>query len=102
MVDGDIGGSAIIVEEKTDRAGELIRELNGIEGSKEKIKESQINNNNINVSNSNSSKITKDIIKSKVSVKPYIVAIKNLRKVREYESPIDKMRCITQTSKFIV
>ncbi len=102
MVDGDIGGSAIIVEEKTDRAGELIRELNGIEGSKEKIKESQINNNKINVSNSNSSKITKDIIKSKVSVKPYIVAIKNLRKVREYESPIDKMRCITQTSKFIV
>lgn len=102
MVDGDIGGSAIIVEEKTDRAGELIRELNGIEGPKEEIKESQINNNNNIASNINSSKITKEIIKSKLSVKPYIVAIKNLRKVREYESPIDKMRCITQTSKFIV
>lgn len=49
MVDGDIGGSAIIVEEKTDRAGELIRELNGIEVPKEEIKESQINNNNINI-----------------------------------------------------
>lgn len=31
-----------------------------------------------------------------------MIAIQNLRKVRDYESPIDKMRCITQTSKYIV
>lgn len=37
-----------------------------------------------------------------MNIKPYILAIHNLRKVRDYDTPIDKMRCITQTSKFIV
>ncbi len=46
--------------------------------------------------------LSKEIIKSKLNVKPYIIAINNLRKIRDYDTPIDKMRCITQTSKFIV
>lgn len=31
-----------------------------------------------------------------------MIAINNLRKLRDYDTPIDKMRCITQTSKYIV
>ena len=31
-----------------------------------------------------------------------MAAIENLRQIREYDTPIDKMRCITQTSRFIV
>lgn len=31
----------------------------------------------------------------KLKTKPYMEAIVNLRKVREMETPIDKMRCIT-------
>jgi hypothetical protein len=50
----------------------------------------------------NSKEITREMIKNRLSIKPYIMAIQNIRRVRDYESPIDKMRCITQTSKFIV
>ena len=38
----------------------------------------------------------------RLSVKPYKLAIDNLRKVRAYDTPIDKMRCITLTSRYIV
>ena len=38
--------------------------------------------------------ITKELIKEKMRTKPYIMAIHNLRRVRDYETPIDKMRCI--------
>ena len=37
-----------------------------------------------------------------MDIKPYMAAIDNLRKIREYETPIEKMRCITQTSRYIV
>ena len=50
----------------------------------------------------NEFKITQDLLKERLQKSPYSMAIKNLRKVREYETPIDKMRCITQTSKCIV
>ena len=44
-IDGDIGGSDLIIEDKVqDRAGELIRELNGIDESKEEVKGSELNN----------------------------------------------------------
>jgi hypothetical protein len=46
--------------------------------------------------------LTKEFVRSKFLAKPFISAIHNLRKVRDYETPIDKMRCITQTSRFIV
>mmetsp|Transcript_45812 Transcript_45812/g.33549 ORF Transcript_45812/g.33549 Transcript_45812/m.33549 type:complete len:180 (-) Transcript_45812:119-658(-) len=46
--------------------------------------------------------VSKEEIKARLMVKPYKLAIDNLRKVRNYETPIDKMRCITQTSKCIV
>mmetsp|Transcript_43843 Transcript_43843/g.31944 ORF Transcript_43843/g.31944 Transcript_43843/m.31944 type:complete len:131 (+) Transcript_43843:1558-1950(+) len=35
-------------------------------------------------------------------IKPYKLAIDNIRKLRQYETPIDKMRCITLTSRYIV
>ena len=46
--------------------------------------------------------LTKELVKQKLEIKPYILAIQNLRKVRLHDTPIDKMRCITQTSKCIV
>ncbi len=46
--------------------------------------------------------ISKEELKGRLMVKPFKLAIDNLRKVRTYETPIDKMRCITQTSRYIV
>ena len=46
--------------------------------------------------------LSKEFVRSKLMIKPYIQAIHNMRKVRDYDTPIDKMRCITQTSRFIV
>jgi hypothetical protein len=42
------------------------------------------------------------MIKQRLAVKPYMDAINNLRRLRDLDTPIDKMRCITQTSKYIV
>ncbi|TNV86456.1 hypothetical protein FGO68_gene10367 [Halteria grandinella] len=42
------------------------------------------------------------LTKQLANSKPYILAIQNLRKIRTHDTPIDKMRCITQTSKCIV
>mmetsp|Transcript_20090 Transcript_20090/g.19057 ORF Transcript_20090/g.19057 Transcript_20090/m.19057 type:complete len:123 (-) Transcript_20090:278-646(-) len=46
--------------------------------------------------------ITKEDLRIKLLIKPYKLAIDNLRKVRQYETPIEKMRCITLTSRYIV
>jgi hypothetical protein len=46
--------------------------------------------------------ITKEELKLRLLIKPYRLAIDNLRKIRQYETPIDKMRCITLTSRYIV
>ena len=51
---------------------------------------------------SGKSELTREFVDAKLAIKPYIYAIKNLRKIRDYECPIDKMRCITQTSRHIV
>jgi len=46
--------------------------------------------------------ISKDEIKQRLRMKPFRQAIENLRKIRQYETPIDKMRCITLTSRYVV
>ncbi|CDW82331.1 UNKNOWN [Stylonychia lemnae] len=46
--------------------------------------------------------ITTNLIKERIKNKPFMDAILNVRSLRDYETPIDKMRCITQTSKYIV
>ena len=40
-------------------------------------------------------RLTKELIKERISKKPYFGAILNIRNIRTIESPIDKMRCIT-------
>eukprot|EP00347_Sterkiella_histriomuscorum_P002127 403369366 len=46
--------------------------------------------------------LTISLINQRIQQKPYQQAFQNLRRLRELETPIDKMRCITQTSKHIV
>jgi hypothetical protein len=46
--------------------------------------------------------ISGEDLKRKLAIKPYRIVIDHLRNIRQYETPIDKMRCITQCSKLIV